>query len=235
MMYCTNCGTELVDDSKFCWKCGTKVNIPPAITDQIEGEVQPQHFTELEDEIQENEESSGLNPTWKVLFVIGILGTLYYLFTDLPGKRKSSDTNVVENHRIYGKIGDQIQVKHFSYRVNDIQYVKSFGDEFYQQTADGVYLIVDLSLVNRDNVSHTLDNNMFKLTDEKGREFQSSGEATTALLMSNKETLFLKQCNPQVQKRGLIAFEVPQKGLYDLHLSGGFWTGAIAIVRLAQQ
>ena len=80
-----------------------------------------------------------------------------------------------------------------------------------------------------------LDNSMFKLTDASGTEFESSTDATTALEMDGKETLFLKQCNPKIQKQGLLAFEVPEKGIYDLHLSGGFWTGKTAVVKLTDK
>lgn len=51
-------------------------------------------------------------------------------------------------------------------------------------------------------------------------------------LKSGKETLFLKQCNPQITKSGLLIFEVPDKKAYDLHLSGGFWNGKTTVVKL---
>lgn len=150
---------------------------------------------------------------------------------------QSSDSKTAEadNAPTYAKIGDEITIEHFVYRVNDVRFAKSLGNEFTKQTADGIYLIVDLSLKNMDNEEHTLDNSMFKLTDASGTEFQSSTDATTALEMDGKETLFLKQCNPKIQKQGLLAFEVPEKGVYDLHLSGGFWTGKTAVVKLTDK
>lgn len=146
-----------------------------------------------------------------------------------------SKTTEADNAPTYAKIGDEITIEHFVYRVNDVRFAKSLGNEFTKQTADGIYLIVDLSLKNMDNEEHTLDNSMFKLTDASGTEFQSSTDATTALEMDGKETLFLKQCNPKIQKQGLLAFEVPEKGVYDLHLSGGFWTGKTAVVKLTDK
>jgi hypothetical protein len=150
---------------------------------------------------------------------------------------QSSDniTTEADNAPTYAKIGDEITIEHFVYRVNGVRFAKSLGNEFAKQTADGIYLIVDLSLKNMDNEEHTLDNSMFKLTDASGTEFESSTDATTALEMDGKETLFLKQCNPKIQKQGLLAFEVPEKGIYDLHLSGGFWTGKTAVVKLTDK
>jgi hypothetical protein len=150
-------------------------------------------------------------------------------------QNSDSKTTEVDNAPTYAKIGDEITIEHFVYRVNGVRFAKSLGNEFAKQTADGIYLIVDLSLKNMDNEEHTLDNSMFKLTDASGTEFESSTDATTALEMDGKETLFLKQCNPKIQKQGLLAFEVPEKGVYDLHLSGGFWTGKTAVVKLTDK
>lgn len=150
---------------------------------------------------------------------------------------KNSDEKAKEsvNTPTYAKIGDEISIEHFIYKVNNVRYAKSLGNEFAKQTADGIYLIVDLSLKNMANEEHTLDNSLFKLTDATGTEFESSTEATTALEMDGKQTLFLKQCNPKIQKQGLLVFEVPEKSVYDLHLSGGFWTGKTAIVKLTEK
>ena len=144
----------------------------------------------------------------------------------------NSEANIENNKPTYAKIGDEISIEHFMYRVNGVRYAKSVGNEFMKQTADGIYLIIDLSLKNLDKEEHTIDNSMYKLTDENGTEFESSTDANTALEMDGKETLFLKQCNPKIQKKGLLVFEVPEKGIYDLHLSGGFWSGRTTVVKL---
>ena len=64
-----------------------------------------------------------------------------------------------------------------------------------------------------------------------GTSFETSTDGETTLEMSGTETLFLKQFNPGIQKNGVLIFEVPVKNIYDLHVSGGFWTGKTAIIR----
>lgn len=150
-------------------------------------------------------------------------------------QNSGNQTTQESNAPTYAKIGDEITIEHFIYKVNDVRFAKSVGNDFTKKTADGIYLIVDLALKNMDSEEHTLDNSMFKLADASGTEFESSPDATTALEMSGKETLFLKQCNPKIQKKGLLVFEVPDRGVYDLHLSGGFWTGKTAIVKLTDK
>jgi hypothetical protein len=176
-----------------------------------------------------------------ILFVIGIIGS--QLDKDKNGKpstsssssssdKKTSADNSSDNAPEYKKIGDQIEVGNFSYVVNSAKFAKTIGGEYSQKTADGVFLIVNVTFRNNDNEEHTLDNSFFKLTDEAGTEFSSSSEGETALEMSGQETLFLKQCNPHIAKSGLLVFEVPDKKVYDIHLSGGFWNGKTAVVKL---
>jgi len=130
------------------------------------------------------------------------------------------------------KVGEQVEVGNFSYVVNNAKFASEIGNEFSRKKADGVFLIINVTFRNNDKDEHTLDNSLFKLTDEKGTAYESSTDGETALEMSGKETLFLKQCNPNITKSGLLVFEVPQTGVYDLHLSGGFWDGNEAVVKV---
>lgn len=174
----------------------------------------------------------------------GLIGAFIEPVPNAPKKssEKAATSNTNNNSTIveeakpsYNKIGDEISVEHFVYKVNGIKFAKTLGNDFAIETADGIFLLVDLNSKNIDTEEHTLDNNMFKLIDEKGVEYECSTDGTTALEMSGKKTLFLKQHNPNIQKQGFIVFEVPQKGVYNLMLSGGFWTGKTAKVKLTTE
>jgi hypothetical protein len=154
----------------------------------------------------------------------------YSISSNANNKTSSSDAQTVE----YKKIGDQIEVGNFIYRVDGVKFRKQLGNNFINETADGVFLIVPISLQNISKESRTIDGSMFKLKDEQGAEYESSSRATTALQMSGEKTLFLKQCQPNIPTSGLLVFEVPSKGIYDLQLSGGFWSGKTAAVKLTE-
>lgn len=139
---------------------------------------------------------------------------------------------VEENKVEYKKIGDVIEVGNFVYRIDGIKFKKSLGNEFTNETADGIFLLISMSIKNISKESRTLNNSMFKLTDSQGAEYESSSRGTTALEMSGSNTLFLKQCQPNITTSGLLVFEVPSKDVYDLKLSGGFWSGKTASVKL---
>jgi hypothetical protein len=151
-------------------------------------------------------------------------------YTTAPSYLSSSEGSASDVR--YARIGDELNIEHFTYRVNKMYYKKTIGNEFTKKTADGVFLIINLSLKNNDNEAHTIDNSLFKLTDQSGTQYESSNDGSIALQMSGQETLFLKQCNPKIQKQGLLIFEVPSEGQYDIHLTGGFWTGKTGVVKL---
>lgn len=157
--------------------------------------------------------------------------------TSSPNDSSSSTNNASSDEKKpqYNKIGDQIEVGNFSYVVNSAKFTKTVGNEYDQKTADGYFLVISVTFRNNDKEEHTLDNSFFKLTDDAGTEFSSSTDGETSLEMSGKQTLFLKQCNPQITKSGLLIFEVPKKDIYDIHLSGGFWDGHEAIVKLTSK
>lgn len=129
-------------------------------------------------------------------------------------------------------IGDAVTAGDFSYVVDEIAWKKEIGNEYTNSRADGIYLLVSLRVVNGSKETKLLDNSMFKLTAPNGAKYETSTNAITALEMSGLKSLFLKQCQPGIASSGILVFEVPSQGEYDLHLSSGFWNSRTAIVKL---
>ena len=148
-----------------------------------------------------------------------------------PQQLEEVPTTEKNDEKIIG-IGQPTEVGNFIYTVEKTNFRKSIGDEFLNQQADGIYLLVTLSIKNISNESRTLDNSLFKLTDDNGTEYESSTDGSTALEFSGGKSIFLKQCQPNITTKGTLVFEVPQKSEYNLHLSGGFWNGTTAVIRI---
>jgi len=117
-------------------------------------------------------------------------------------------------------IGKTFQVGHFEYTINAVRFKKTIGDEFFSETADGIYMLVDLTIKNIDNKTRTLDNSLFAVTDKNGVQFDYSSDGSTALELSGGKTLFLKDCHPGIATKGTLVFEVPEKGEYYIYLTG---------------
>ncbi len=128
-----------------------------------------------------------------------------------------------EPKEILSAIGKEIEIGHFVYTINGFKYAKTVGNDFVGETADGIFLLVDISVTNISNETRTLDGSLFSVTDKDGIKFEHSNSGLTALEMSGKKTLFLKECHPKIKTRGTLIFEVPSKGLYYIELLGSFW------------
>jgi Domain of unknown function (DUF4352) len=89
-----------------------------------------------------------------------------------------------------------------------------------------MYLFVDLTVSNNDNQARTIP--PFKLVDENGSEYESSGIGWAA----DGAIGLIEDLNPSVSKRGLVVFDVPQERKYQMKLSGGYWSGKYANVEL---
>ena len=122
-------------------------------------------------------------------------------------------------------VGQEVEVGHFVYVVTGVSFIKSIGDEFIGETADGVYLLINLSIKNISKETRMLDNSSFMLTDKKNIKYEYAINAATTLEMSGYKTLFLKECQPNIVTKGVLVFEVPSPGEYYLHLVGNFWGG----------
>mgnify|MGYP000950445234 CR=1 FL=1 len=137
--------------------------------------------------------------------------------------KKQSLRQVKNNREVESTVGKAIQIGHFVYTIQDVSFRKSVGDEFSEEIADGIYMLVNISIKNISKETRTLDGSLFAVTDKEGTKYEFSREASTALEMSGRKTLFLKDCQPNIATKGLLVFEVPQKGEYYLHLIGSFW------------
>lgn len=124
---------------------------------------------------------------------------------------------------IESSLGKPIEIGNFIYTIQSVSFRKTVGDEYFEETADGIYMLVNLSIKNISSETRTLDGSLFAVTDINGTKYEFSTDASTALEMSGRKTLFLKECQPNITTKGCLVFEVPQKGDYYLHLIGSFW------------
>lgn len=174
-----------------------------------------------------------------------IFVSLFLVCATIGGQLSDSSNEMPENNITTAKetdsqtpqeitVGTPVQIGNFSYQVNDFSFRKSIGDEFYRETADGIYLLVDISLKNVDTDSHILDGSFFSITDLKGTQYDYSIDGATAIEMLGRKTLYMKQCQPNITTRGVLVFEVPQRGKYYLNLVSGFWGTKSARVLLSK-
>lgn len=129
-------------------------------------------------------------------------------------------------------LNTNVEIGYFNYKVTDFEYRKSVGRSFYRETSDGLYLIIYVSITNIDTESRYAVTKACFLTDEHDNKYEPDDDASVALATSGYNNFAMKIISPNITSRGIIVFEVPHKGKYYLHVSGGFWDDKYAPILL---
>lgn len=120
-------------------------------------------------------------------------------------------------------MGQPLRVGDVEYVVNSRNVTDKVGDDFINRTANGVYLIVNVTVKNLGNESLSVNNNFFKLLKDD-KEYESDSAAG---IYANKDShFFLSKINPDSELTGNVVFDVTQELANDTNLKLQVQTGA---------
>lgn len=108
---------------------------------------------------------------------------------------------------VLSKEGEVSNVRFIILKSSNLRNVGS--NQFAKATASGIFKIITLSVTNNQKDAITMDASLFKLIDDKDREFTDSTDGQMAIQIDEKEGLFLKSINPGLTVSGQIVFDVP--------------------------
>lgn len=133
-------------------------------------------------------------------------------------------------------LGDYIYAGDFKWKVTQIQkaeYIgEYFGDTLIGQTADGIYLIIDVEVENIGNSANYLMDTFLKLIDNRGREFSPNSVAAIYLKPAGSSLMF-NSINPGIIKKGKIVFDVPKDAIItNLRISSNLLSSSFYSVKL---
>lgn len=132
---------------------------------------------------------------------------------DVNSTSKTVTENSEKKNEISGLVGQSYNVGTLTYKVERVKFKKFIGGLLTMNKADGVFLIITLTVTNKDKKQIDIDNSYFKLVDEVGSVYEYSPDATATLEISQfpGETFMGMTINPQVSKKAKVVFEVPTK------------------------
>jgi hypothetical protein len=135
-------------------------------------------------------------------------------------------------------IGQVVNVGDVEYTVNSISTATTLGSEYFNQTANGVYLVVEVRVKNNGQKAMMVDTNLFSLVDGE-IVYDSDGSASTYANTDESGTnlgFFLENLNPGLEKTGKVVFDVPQSiidgATKQLKVTTGFFGTQSALINL---
>lgn len=95
-----------------------------------------------------------------------------------------------------------------TWRVLGAHSAQTLGGEFAGETADGIFLVADLSVRNGKDESVTINSDQMKVS-VNGKTYETDNDGTVAATLDGAESFFLKDLGPDVSTRGVAVFDVP--------------------------
>lgn len=120
-------------------------------------------------------------------------------------------------------MGQPLRVGDVEYVVNSRNVTDKVGGDFIGKKANGVYLIVNVTVKNLGDKSLSVRDDFFKLLKDD-KEYESDG--TAGLYVNEDSHFFLSKINPDGELTGNIVFDVTQEIANDTNLKLQVQTGA---------
>lgn len=118
----------------------------------------------------------------------------------------SSSASSSEETKQAFKVGDTVIVGDVTYVVHSIETAKTVGNEYLNETADGIYLIVNMTITNNGSKELTVSDSFFNILH--GEAEYSADSAASIYLNEESSGFWLESINPGLSKTGKVAFDV---------------------------
>ena len=122
-------------------------------------------------------------------------------------EENSSASKSLQSELKVHRFGEKFEVGDFSYNFSSYETKSSIGNEYFGAKADGVFLIIDVTIENIAKESETLWSSNVVVVDDQQRRFDSD---VSAEIYMSQETFNFKQMQPGLPKAGKIVFDVPK-------------------------
>ena len=106
-----------------------------------------------------------------------------------------------------GVVGTPVTNAGTTYEVTSVDTKETLGDQKYGfgEKADGTFVVTSLAITNNKDETKRFTDSSAKLVTRDGNEYEASTEATLQL----DDNLMMEEIQPDLTKRGSIAFDVP--------------------------
>jgi hypothetical protein len=128
--------------------------------------------------------------------------------TDSGDNSASSDGGGKKDEGKSGSVGQALENAGTTYEVTNVEQTQTIGDpDIGGATADGTFIVVDLSLTNNKDETKTFSDSSAKIVTTEGKSYKTSDKAVFAF--EGDQSLLLKDIQPDLTTKGKLAFELP--------------------------
>lgn len=107
-------------------------------------------------------------------------------------------------------VGETVELEGTQYTVNSATTQKTVGNEFFSEEAGGIYVVVELTIVNTKDETKTFSDTAAKFIGSNDKSYSTDFDGTVAATGDDGEPLILEDMQPDVEKTGLLVFDVPE-------------------------
>lgn len=107
------------------------------------------------------------------------------------------------------KIGQAVDLEGTRYTINAVRTAPTVGGSFLKEKADGVFVVVDLTIENRKDESKIFMDSATQFTAPDGTSYATDSDASIVA----DDSLILTEMHPDLPTDGTLIFDVPQAKL----------------------
>ena len=127
--------------------------------------------------------------------------------SDTPSK---SDGDKVGSKSNPIKVGATVKLEGTQYTVKSAKTASSVGSEFFSEKANGIYVVVELTIENKKDETKTFLDDAAKFLTTNGKSYSTDSNGTVAVMGDNGDPLMLADMQPDVPKTGMLVYDVPK-------------------------
>ncbi len=133
---------------------------------------------------------------------------------EVPAEDSSSSNVATDDYTPHVGQGTPVAVDQLTWRVSGSPYTSAtLGDnEYTGATANGVFVVVPMTVRNGKNETVTVNSSMVKLV-AGGKEYESDSDGQVALMGSSQKSFFLDDIGPDLSQAGTVVFDAPRAAL----------------------
>ncbi|MGJ9414140.1 DUF4352 domain-containing protein [Aeromicrobium sp. CF4.19] len=107
-------------------------------------------------------------------------------------------------------IGETVELEGTSYTVESAEATKTVGSEFFEETAGGTYVVVELTIQNLKDDTRTFSDTAATLVGGNDKSYSTDSDGTFAAIGDDGEPLIFEDMQPDVAKTGLLVYDLPE-------------------------